>query len=162
MANRLPVEAVAAEDGQSGWRVSPGGLVAALGPVMARNQGTWVGWTGQPDEWVEPFSAEGMRLVPVDLSTDTAAPGVHYRTASHDTHGATAPRLARNAGIERRYGVVSSVIASGLNGAYRRIGVPVRPGRLRHSVHPRPSERGTCDPPRRGDPNASIFEFDVP
>ena len=42
------------------------------------------------------------------------------------------------------------------------IGVPVRPGRLRHSVHPRPSERGTCDPPRRGDPNASIFEFDVP
>ena len=50
VANRLPVEAVTAEDGQSGWRVSPGGLVAALGPVMARNQGTWVGWTGQPDE----------------------------------------------------------------------------------------------------------------
>jgi trehalose 6-phosphate synthase len=70
VANRLPVEAVASEDGQSGWRVSPGGLVAALGPVMARNQGTWVGWTGQPDERGEPFHAEGMRLVPVELSTD--------------------------------------------------------------------------------------------
>ena len=68
VANRLPVEGILESDGSPGWRVSPGGLVAALGPVMERNQGTWVGWTGTADEKVQPFEAEGMRLVPVGLS----------------------------------------------------------------------------------------------
>jgi alpha,alpha-trehalose-phosphate synthase [UDP-forming] len=70
LANRLPVEALTEADGSLGWRVSPGGLVAALNPVMERNQGTWVGWTGTADETVQPFFAEGMRLVPVALTTD--------------------------------------------------------------------------------------------
>jgi alpha,alpha-trehalose-phosphate synthase [UDP-forming] len=70
VANRLPVEAVNDDgNGPPGWRVSPGGLVAALEPVMDRNQGTWVGWTGSPDQTVDPFEAEGMRLVPVPLSS---------------------------------------------------------------------------------------------
>jgi alpha,alpha-trehalose-phosphate synthase [UDP-forming] len=70
VANRLPVEGVTEDDGSQTWRASPGGLVAALGPVMQRNQGTWVGWTGNPDEEVQPFEAEGMRLVPVPLSAE--------------------------------------------------------------------------------------------
>jgi alpha,alpha-trehalose-phosphate synthase [UDP-forming] len=68
VANRLPVEAFTQTDGSIGWRVSPGGLVAALGPVMAGNRGTWVGWSGTADEALEPFDAEGMRLVPVRLT----------------------------------------------------------------------------------------------
>jgi alpha,alpha-trehalose-phosphate synthase [UDP-forming] len=70
VANRLPVEGFTDSDGSAGWRVSPGGLVAALGPVMARNRGTWVGWSGTPAEPLAPFEAEGMRLVPVTLTAD--------------------------------------------------------------------------------------------
>ncbi len=70
VANRLPVEAVTDATGAPGWRVSPGGLVAALAPVMQRSNGTWVGWTGTPDEKAQPFAAEGMRLVPVALSAE--------------------------------------------------------------------------------------------
>jgi alpha,alpha-trehalose-phosphate synthase [UDP-forming] len=70
VANRLPVESIVDGDGAPSWRVSPGGLVAALGPVMAENQGTWVGWSGTADEALDPFEAEGMRLVPVTLSVD--------------------------------------------------------------------------------------------
>jgi alpha,alpha-trehalose-phosphate synthase [UDP-forming] len=70
LANRLPVEALTEADGSLSWRVSPGGLVAALNPVMERNQGTWVGWTGTPDETVQPIFAAGMRLVPVALTAD--------------------------------------------------------------------------------------------
>jgi alpha,alpha-trehalose-phosphate synthase [UDP-forming] len=70
VANRLPVESFAQADGSLGWRVSPGGLVAALGPVMARNEGTWVGWSGTADEALDPFEAEGMRLLPVTLTAN--------------------------------------------------------------------------------------------
>jgi alpha,alpha-trehalose-phosphate synthase [UDP-forming] len=70
VANRLPVEGYTAEDGSLAWRVSPGGLVAALDPVMTRNRGTWVGWSGTADEALDPFDAEGMRLVPVKLTAD--------------------------------------------------------------------------------------------
>ena len=41
VANRLPVERTA-----SGWKLSPGGLVTALQPVMASRAGVWVGWDG--------------------------------------------------------------------------------------------------------------------
>ena len=70
VANRLPVEGTTNADGSRSWRISPGGLVAALGPVMARNRGTWVGWSGTPDEALAPFVGEGMRLVPVTLTAD--------------------------------------------------------------------------------------------
>ncbi len=73
VANRLPVEGIPEPDGSPGWRVSPGGLVAALGPVMQRNRGTWVGWTGTADEKTQPFEAEGMRLVPVGLTSEEVA-----------------------------------------------------------------------------------------
>ena len=68
VANRLPVDRVRNPDGSVGWRRSPGGLVAALEPVMRANDGAWIGWPGSPDTEMEPFTEEGMTLVPVSLS----------------------------------------------------------------------------------------------
>lgn len=68
VSNRLPVDSVVGEDGLQSWSQSPGGLVAALEPVMHRHGGAWVGWPGQSDLDLEPFDADGMRLVPVPLS----------------------------------------------------------------------------------------------
>jgi alpha,alpha-trehalose-phosphate synthase [UDP-forming]/trehalose-phosphatase len=67
VANRLPVDRREREDGTVEWQPSPGGLVAALEPVMQRNDGAWVGWTGSPGDAPEPFDADGIHLVPVQL-----------------------------------------------------------------------------------------------
>lgn len=69
VSNRLPVERVV-EHRQSSWRRSPGGLVAALSPVMARNAGAWVGWHGAPDETLERFDHDVFHLAPVPLSAE--------------------------------------------------------------------------------------------
>lgn len=68
VSNRLPVDRVAGDDGNQEWTRSPGGLVAALEPVMHRHDGAWVGWVGEPDRELEPFDADGMHLVPVKLT----------------------------------------------------------------------------------------------
>jgi trehalose 6-phosphate synthase len=73
VANRLPVDRVTEADGSVTWRRSPGGLVTALEPVIQRLAGTWVGWTGAPDETLDPFDADGMHLVPVGLSAEEVA-----------------------------------------------------------------------------------------
>ena len=73
VANRLPVDRTVGPDGRDQWRPSPGGLVAAVEPVMVRNAGTWVGWTGAPDDAQGPCDAAGMHLVPVPLSADEVA-----------------------------------------------------------------------------------------
>ncbi|GAA3318904.1 alpha,alpha-trehalose-phosphate synthase (UDP-forming) [Arthrobacter ramosus] len=73
VSNRLPVDRYPSDDGENGeegWRRSPGGLVTALAPMMTKTDGAWVGWHGAPDEALEPFSHGGMDLIPVDLSTD--------------------------------------------------------------------------------------------
>jgi len=57
-------------DGSTAWRRSPGGLVAALEPVMRKTDGAWVGWTGGPGTAPEPFDESGMRLVAVGLSDE--------------------------------------------------------------------------------------------
>jgi alpha,alpha-trehalose-phosphate synthase [UDP-forming] len=103
VANRLPVERVTDADanGAVAWRVSPGGLVAALGPVMSRTHGTWVGWTGEPDEEVEPFEAEGMRLLPVDLSTDEVSE--YYEGFSNATLWPLYHDLTAEPQFERRW-----------------------------------------------------------
>jgi trehalose 6-phosphate synthase len=72
VANRLPVDQVEGPNGPT-WQTSPGGLVSALAPVMRRHSGTWVGWAGSPDLGLEPFDADGMHLVPVDLSAEEVA-----------------------------------------------------------------------------------------
>jgi len=53
VANRLPVEAVTDPKGGVSWKVSPGGLVAAVEPSLKGRQGVWIGWNGRyegPDE----------------------------------------------------------------------------------------------------------------
>lgn len=94
VANRLPVDRASDQDGGEEWRPSPGGLVSALEPVMVRNAGTWVGWTGAPDDDQGPFDAAGMHLVPVRLSATEVAD--YYEGFSNATlwplyHDVTAP-----------------------------------------------------------------------
>ena len=67
VANRLPVDRVSVGNTHS-WRTSPGGLVAALEPVLRQHGGAWIGWHGAANEELEPFTHDGIRLVPVPLS----------------------------------------------------------------------------------------------
>lgn len=83
VANRLPVDHVTAPDGASVWRTSPGGLVAALEPVMQQVDGAWVGWAGQADVTMEPFEVDGIHLVPITLSADEVED--YYEGMSNDT-----------------------------------------------------------------------------
>ncbi|MDQ1293686.1 MAG: trehalose 6-phosphate synthase [Actinomycetota bacterium] len=70
VANRLPVDRKQEPDGSTSWHPSPGGLVAALEPVMRRGEGAWVGWSGSAGPAPEPFTAAGIRLLPVPLSVE--------------------------------------------------------------------------------------------
>ncbi|WP_090031283.1 alpha,alpha-trehalose-phosphate synthase (UDP-forming) [Cellulomonas marina] len=83
VANRLPVDVTLGEDGEPSWTRSPGGLVTALSPVMAKADGAWVGWGGSPDLALDPFDVDGTRLVPVALSADDVA--TFYEGFSNDT-----------------------------------------------------------------------------
>ena len=67
-ANRLPVDRVVNADGVSGWGRSPGGLVAAMEPVMRGSDAAWVGWAGESGPAPEPFIEGGLHLRPVSLS----------------------------------------------------------------------------------------------
>jgi len=70
VANRLPVDRVPGPDGEPSWRVSPGGLVTALEPIMRANEGVWVGWPGGTDTDLEPFEHDGMTLDPMSLTAE--------------------------------------------------------------------------------------------
>ena len=83
VANRLPVDRTVGPDGEEAWRHSPGGLVAALEPVMRQVDGAWVGWPGQADLDAEPFTMDGIRLIPVALSA--AEVEEYYEGFSNDT-----------------------------------------------------------------------------
>ncbi|MFJ2552408.1 trehalose-6-phosphate synthase [Microbacterium sp. NPDC087591] len=83
VANRLPVDRVEGPDGEVGWRTSPGGLVAALEPMMRNVNGAWVGWAGQPDTEMEPFENGGINLIPVPLSASEVAE--YYEGFANDT-----------------------------------------------------------------------------
>jgi len=80
VSNRLPVDR--ATEGEE-WRRSPGGLVAALEPVLQTTGGAWVGWPGQPDLEVERFTFDGIDLVPVALSAEDVER--FYEGFSNDT-----------------------------------------------------------------------------
>jgi len=73
VANRLPVDQVDLADGGTDWRPSPGGLVAALEPVVRASGGTWVGWPGAADVELQAFETDGMHIVPVSLSAAEVA-----------------------------------------------------------------------------------------
>lgn len=83
VANRLPVDRVVGPDGGEEWRTSPGGLVAALEPMMRSARGAWVGWPGQPDVELDPFEINGIDLVPVPLSAEEVAD--YYEGFANDT-----------------------------------------------------------------------------
>jgi trehalose 6-phosphate synthase len=83
VSNRLPVDRVVAANGDATWQHSPGGLVTALEPVMRSSAGAWVGWAGQPDLEFEPFSSDGIEIVPVALSADDIEK--YYEGFSNDT-----------------------------------------------------------------------------
>ncbi len=80
VANRLPVERTE----QAGeWRPSPGGLVSALTPVLERQGGTWIGWSGTVEEELDPFDVGGFTVVPVPLSAGDI--GGYYEGFSNAT-----------------------------------------------------------------------------
>ncbi len=70
VASRLPVDRAEGADGEPEWRPSPGGLVAALEPVMREADGAWIGWQGSAGAPPEPFDTGGMHLISVGLSQD--------------------------------------------------------------------------------------------
>jgi trehalose 6-phosphate synthase len=78
-ANRLPVMRT---DDDGDWTPSPGGLVRALYPMLRDTGGTWVGWTGNPDDDPEPFTVEGVDLRPVPISA--AEVNLYYEGFSND------------------------------------------------------------------------------
>lgn len=83
VANRLAVDRVTDADGEQSWRTSPGGLVTALEPVIREHEGAWVGWAGTADEDLEPFTNDGLRLVPVTLSAEEVE--LYYEGFSNGT-----------------------------------------------------------------------------
>ncbi|WP_091125982.1 alpha,alpha-trehalose-phosphate synthase (UDP-forming) [Nocardioides terrae] len=83
VANRLPVDRVTNPDGSQGWRTSPGGLVTAIEPVLNDNDGVWIGWPGGTDEAMEPFTDNGLHLVPLSMSEQEIEE--HYEGFSNAT-----------------------------------------------------------------------------
>jgi trehalose 6-phosphate synthase len=69
LANRLPSRRVT-RDGERVWAPSPGGLVSALRPVLEREDGAWIGWSGQAADAPAPFDLAGIHNVPVELSRE--------------------------------------------------------------------------------------------
>jgi trehalose 6-phosphate synthase len=65
-----------------GWAPSPGGLVRALLPLLRATGGTWVGWTGEPDDDARPFEIEGVELHPVPISSEEIE--LYYEGFSND------------------------------------------------------------------------------
>lgn len=82
VANRLPVE----RDDAEGWRLSPGGLVSALVPVLGDTSATWIGWNGMAGNEVAPAEAMpeefgGIRMVAVPLTQEDVE--LHYEGFSN-------------------------------------------------------------------------------
>ena len=78
VSNRLPLT-LRKEAGRWTGERSTGGLVTALGPLVARSQGLWVGWPGEAPEGPDPARQALLdawtandRLVAVDLSRRVA------------------------------------------------------------------------------------------
>ena len=67
VANRLPVKRVG-QGAKKSWEISPGGLVAAVHPILSESGGAWIGWAGGAGGDVEPFQHDGMTLHPIRMS----------------------------------------------------------------------------------------------
>ncbi len=117
VANRLPVDGHEEPGGEVTWRPSPGGLVAALEPVMRRYDGAWVGWTGVAGSAPPPFDVNGLRLVAVGLEQDEVEG--YYEGMSNATlwplyHDVIAPPRFHRAwweayvGVNRRFALATA------------------------------------------------------
>ncbi|MFV0526565.1 MAG: trehalose-6-phosphate synthase [Acidimicrobiales bacterium] len=80
VANRLPFRRT-----NDQWTISPGGLVAALKPVMSSDDTmVWVGWPGDGAEDItEPFTLDRLNLVPVPIAAEEKV--LHYDGMSNGT-----------------------------------------------------------------------------
>src|SRR5215216_2812352 len=69
ISNRLPVQRIG-RGRTARWQVSPGGLVAALEPIMRKQGGgaAWVGWTGIAGVSHRAITVDDLKLKPVPLS----------------------------------------------------------------------------------------------
>ncbi len=67
VANRLPFDIERLADGSTATKQSPGGLVTALEPILARRQGAWIGWSGTADLHLDPVTTDGLTLHAVEL-----------------------------------------------------------------------------------------------
>lgn len=83
VANRLPIDMERQPDGTVVWKRSPGGLVTALGPLLRKQHGAWIGWPGVVDGDEEPIVHADLRLYPVRLSGDDVA--CYYEGFSNGT-----------------------------------------------------------------------------
>src|SRR5688572_21694002 len=80
ISNRLPI-ALSGEKDKIEVRPSSGGLVTAMGPVLSRCRGIWVGWPGtaadgesEIKQTLKEFSDESeFDLVPVFLDKDAVS-----------------------------------------------------------------------------------------
>lgn len=77
-ANRLPVRRT-----EDGWSPSPGGLVRALLPLVKETNGTWVGWTGVPDDPSDELRVDEVNMHAVRLSAEEI--DRYYEGFSNDT-----------------------------------------------------------------------------
>ena len=82
-ANRLPVDLVIDEGGESTWERSPGGLVSAMESVMEGRNAAWVGWAGESGPAPEPFHQAELYLHPVGMTA--AEIEEYYEGFSNDT-----------------------------------------------------------------------------
>lgn len=67
VANRLPTQRVG-KGPDARWELSPGGLVSALAPALAKRGGVWVGWSGDAGGAPEPFRTGRIENLPVHIS----------------------------------------------------------------------------------------------
>lgn len=80
VSNRLPIDL----DEETGtWRPAPGGLVAALGPVLRGSGACWVGWPGAADVAFAPFAMDDLTVVSVALSQQDLVE--YYEGFANDT-----------------------------------------------------------------------------
>jgi trehalose-6-phosphate synthase len=69
VANRPPVRRTAIRaDSAEAWTTSPGGLVAALAPIVRERRGVWIGWPGSAASATAPFAAAGITNLPITIS----------------------------------------------------------------------------------------------
>jgi len=69
VSNRLPVQRVE-EGGSATWKLSPGGLVTAMTPLLEERGGSWLGWPGGAGEEYPSFRHGAFEVHPVSLSQE--------------------------------------------------------------------------------------------